>query len=145
VTMNKIMFEVYIFVITAAVFCSAGILFGWHTFLLFTNQVFALTANDVITFVLICCATLQTTIEFYMNWEDTYHSFRLCKWYRNQNDKGWRKNICRVLGDQVRYPWYIAILPMWIDPSVPDYPFDLAALLDGSYSAAEGEPKSLIV
>jgi hypothetical protein len=86
---------------------------------------------------------VQTTIEFYMNWEETYAALRKGKLFRNQFDKGWRKNLCRVLGDQYQYPWYISILPIWVTLPPPDYPFDLGDLLDGTSDLDEA--RSFIV
>jgi hypothetical protein len=44
--------------------------------------------------------TNQTTIEYYINYEEASEANLRGEFYRNPYDMGWRKNLQRVFGDR---------------------------------------------
>ncbi len=89
-------------VLTFTIGLSAGIsvliLLVFHTFLVLTNQ---------------------TTLEFYINWEERREAKEQGYVFKNPFDKGWRKNLIRVFGDCAWYHY----MNMSVRDSVPcDYP-----------------------
>lgn len=93
---------VFVFTVTVSALISVSILFGWHIYLVLTNQ---------------------TTIEFYINAADRLEARGNGTVFKNPYDLGWRKNLRRVFGDA---PWYLAILPSLRDPPAPMYPFEFS-------------------
>ena len=69
----------FVFMITLSVAISVGILLCWHVYLTLTNQ---------------------TTIEYYINYEEANEAKLRGEYYRNPYDMGWRKNLQRVFGDR---------------------------------------------
>jgi palmitoyltransferase len=70
---------VYSFTVCASAAIAVSILIVWHIYL---------------------CCTNQTTIEFYINIENRADAKEEGKEYKNPFDKGWRKNLKRVFGNE---------------------------------------------
>lgn len=68
----------------------------------------------------------QTTIEFYINFEEAREAKAKGLTYKNPFDRGMRKNLRRVFGD---FPWYRALLISWREPVPPEYPFSIEEYL----------------
>ena len=86
------------FTLGLSAFFSVGILLVWHVYL---------------------CLTNQTTIEFYINYDEGREAKQRGETYKNPFDKGWRKNLRRVFGD---VQWWRAGLFSLRPPPEPEYP-----------------------
>lgn len=64
----------------------------------------------------------QTTIEFYINYENRSAAKSLGILYRNPFDEGWRKNLTRVFGQHILYSIFV---PCSNTPPEPLYPLQL--------------------
>mmetsp|Transcript_16849 Transcript_16849/g.25340 ORF Transcript_16849/g.25340 Transcript_16849/m.25340 type:complete len:331 (-) Transcript_16849:55-1047(-) len=89
------------FTVALSAALAVGILLGWHIYLILTNQ---------------------TTIEFYINYENRSAARSSGILYKNPFDLGWRKNIKRVFGNS---PWYYCLFPSSNIPLEPMYPLQL--------------------
>ncbi len=142
----------YVFTIAIAAMISTGILLGWHTFLILTNQVGSPAAKFYCLVCLLLCLLhgfqiydfVQTTIEFYINIEETRTAWQEGRLFKNPFDKGWRKNLRRVFGD---VPWYAALSMSFRTPPPPDHPFDLEEFLQPSHedgSVPDSKDKDMV-
>ena len=85
------------FTIALSAAVAVGILFIWHVYL---------------------CLTNQTTIEFYINMDESRHAKSQGDTFKNPFDKGWRKNLVRVFGDG---PWYSYLMISLRSPIASEY------------------------
>jgi hypothetical protein len=86
------------FTLGLSAFFSVGILLVWHVYL---------------------CLTNQTTIEFYINYDEGREAKARGETYKNPFDKGWRKNLRRVFGDV--QCWRAGLFSLRPPPE-PEYP-----------------------
>lgn len=106
------------FTFSLASVISVGILLCWHVYLVFTNQVHIL----VFTLCILIIIYMKTTIEFYMNFDAATEAKSRGQSFRNPFDRGWRKNLKRIIGDK---NILFLLLPVKVEPSGPEYPFEL--------------------
>jgi hypothetical protein len=88
----------FTFTLSVSAEASVGILLIWHIYL---------------------CLTNQTTIEFYINYDEGRDAKAQGMVYKNPFDVGWRKNLRRVFGD---VPLWRAGLLSFRPPVEPEYP-----------------------
>lgn len=99
---HRISARMFCFTVCLSAVISVGILLVWHGYLVLTNQ---------------------TTIEFYINWQNSAEAKLRGKPYKNPYDEGsWRKNLRRIFGD---VPWYRHLFPSNMKPVPPKYQLDL--------------------
>ena len=93
-----------VFTVCLAGGIAVGFLLVWHMYLIATNQ---------------------TTVEFYINMHEKRDALEKGKTYKNPFDKGWRKNLLRVFGDDgvdLLCLYFKLMSPMRATPPMADHP-----------------------